>query len=69
MARKSSKRPEALPREHVLPDRAAECPHMALRPSWSTDTYVCEACHRELTTLEAEEVSSEASVRTLGAQA
>lgn len=56
-------------RERHLLDRAAECPHMALRPRWGYDTYVCEGCHRELTALEAEQVSSEASMRTMGAGA
>ena len=49
-------------------DRAAECLHMALRPLAESDGYVCEACHRELSALEAQEVCSEAPVRTLGGQ-
>ena len=53
---------------HLL-DRASDCLHMALRPRPDADTYICEACHRELSALEAQEICSEASVRSLGAQA
>lgn len=42
---------------------------MTLRPRSGFDTYLCDACRRELTALEAEEVSSQASVLTLGALA
>ena len=49
-------------------DRAADCPHMALRPQPESDGYVCEGCHRELSALEAHEICSDASVRTLGGQ-
>jgi hypothetical protein len=52
---------------HVV-DRAAECPHMTLRPQPESDGYVCEGCHRELSALEAQEACSEASARTLGGQ-
>lgn len=51
-----------------LVDRAAECLHMALRPLPESDGYVCEGCHRELSALEAQEICSEAPLRTLGAQ-
>ena len=30
-----------------LLDRAADCPHMALRPLPEADGYVCEACDAE----------------------
>ncbi|MFA7249347.1 MAG: hypothetical protein WC273_06890 [Dehalococcoidia bacterium] len=65
MAR-DSKRPEEPPREQVLPDPAAECAHLAIRPAWETDGYVCDDCDRALTPLEAEAVSSEAATRGLG---
>ena len=41
--------------------------HFALRPRWESDGYLCDACHRELTTLEAEEASSEAPLRCTSA--
>ena len=60
---------EGLPREQLLPDAAAECAHLVLRPRWESDGYLCDACHREFTTMEAEEASSEASLRCTGASA
>ena len=62
--------PSRIQETHVrhFVDRAAECLHMTLRPQPESDGYVCEACHRELSALEAQEVCSEASVRTLGGQ-
>lgn len=56
-------------RARHLVDRAADCPHMALRPLPESDAYVCEACHRELSAQEAQEICSEAPIRTLGGQA
>lgn len=52
---------------HVM-DRGADCLHMALRPLPESDGYVCEACHRELSAQEAQEICSEAPVRALGGQ-
>ncbi len=50
-------------REVLLTDLAAECGHLALRPCGEADAYVCDTCQRELTTIEAEEASSEATFR------
>ncbi len=55
---------ESHTREYYLPDAAIDCAHLALRPHPVEDAYVCDTCNRELTPLEAEEVSSEATVRT-----
>ncbi|MGE3856828.1 MAG: hypothetical protein AB7G21_07710 [Dehalococcoidia bacterium] len=52
-----------------LVDGAAECLHLALRPLPESDGYVCEACHRELSALEAQEICSEAAVRVFGDRA
>lgn len=49
---------------HLL-DRAADCLHMALRPQPESGTYLCD---RELSAVEAQEICSEAPVRTLGGQ-
>ena len=69
MMREAFERTEALPREPDVTDPAGECVHIALRPRWESDGYLCDSCHRELTTVEAEEVSSEASVRCIDARA
>ena len=52
-----------LPHEDVLPDAALECAHLAVRPMREADAYVCDSCQRELTTIEAQEASSEAPLR------
>ncbi len=54
---------DELPREDLLQDAAAECGHLAVRPHVEADAYVCDSCHRELTTLEAQEISSDAPLR------
>ena len=54
---------DELPHEDVLPDAALECAHLAVRPMREADAYVCDTCQRELTPIEAQEASSEASLR------
>lgn len=54
---------DGLPREDVLPDAALDCAHLAVRPLRQPDAYVCDTCQRELTTIEAQEASSEAPLR------
>ena len=54
---------DGLTREDVLPDAALDCAHLAVRPMREADAYVCDTCQRELTTIEAQEVSSEAPLR------
>ena len=54
---------DGLPHEDVLPDAALECAHLAVRPMREADAYVCDSCQRELTTIEAQEASSEAPLR------
>ena len=64
------RRSEALSREPAIDgpatdDPSVECAHLSLRPGPESGGYLCDACHRELTTVEAEEASSEAAVRAL----
>lgn len=54
-----------LPREDQLHDAAADCAHLALRPRGESGGYLCDTCQHELTTIEAELASSEATLRVV----
>jgi hypothetical protein len=40
-----------------------ECPHLALRPRWDVEGYLCEECFYFFSTEEAEQLCSETLIR------